>query len=1171
MSQVKRICAGLLAIMMLMSFLTVSAFAATPAGMEVTTDGESIDKLKAGDTVTVKLTLPVMEKLAGVQIELGFDKSSFEFQEKTQYDEDLGTDVKVINTGLNKWNPTITDKGNANTTGTVAFNAVGTTNRKITTEGFNLLTIEFKVLDGANSSAQFSVNLFNLGYIDSEHSAQPITDVTAPSSKTVTILKAPITSVSFTLTDPAQGAALPSLSGLGSAYTGAVEWYEGASATGTAVTSNAKPNTKYTAKITLTVGTGESFADSVTIPTGYTKDSSSTSNKLVLTKTFPETGSLPAATVTAPPTAYPSLEYKGSEQFLLNFGGNANGGTMQYRLDNSAWSTDIPKGTDAKTYTVYYMVKGDSDHSDSTVANVQVTIDPKDISSATIGTIADQPYTGSAITPDPTVTDSTATLEKGKDYTVSCDDIYVGNATLTINGTGNYNGTKSANFNIVAADQNPTFTTPVDLVSGGHRLDLTTLVSGAKSDVMTFTITSGTAATLSGHELESTGTTGPVTIKVSIAAKDMNGDTVNEYNAFSKSEAITVNVVDKTPASVTTAPEAVENLKYNGSEQELVTKGAASGGEMQYSLGSSPWSTEIPTAKDAGTYTVEYKVVGDSYHTDYTPTSNTVSVTIGPKVLHSSDLEQSGGSATKAYDGDVNNSSITVHVREGVLYGSDTLPITGTAVYNSADVADANQITFTPTAITTGNYTLAASEKLTITPASITPRDLIVTPNAGQSKKFGAEDPTLHSTNSGRVTGQIPDFSGALSRVEGKDVGQYDITLGSLALIDHFSSGFKASNYELKMVSPAVKFEITKADALALENITLSQKYNVTTEQSKDIGRAGMPEDAGALTYRADSSSVITTGTATVSSFTVDSTGMVKYTITGGTKDEIITLPVTIESTNYADATVHVVITLTKPSYSGGTSYAITVEKAENGTVSADRGSASKGSTVTITVKPDKGYELDALKVLDKNGDKVKLTEKNGKYTFTMPAGKVTVKGSFVEEVLFDDVKVGDYFYEAVKWAVKKDITNGVGNDLFAPNQPCTRGQIVTFLWRAAGSPEAKAMSAFSDVADSAYYAKAVAWAVENGITGGTGNGKFSPDATCTRAQAVTFLYRAAGSPKVSGSAEFGDVATNAYYADAVAWAAKNGITGGIGGGLFGSDNDCTRAQIVTFLYRSVK
>lgn len=173
------------------------------------------------------------------------------------------------------------------------------------------------------------------------------------------------------------------------------------------------------------------------------------------------------------------------------------------------------------------------------------------------------------------------------------------------------------------------------------------------------------------------------------------------------------------------------------------------------------------------------------------------------------------------------------------------------------------------------------------------------------------------------------------------------------------------------------------------------------------------------------------------------------------------------------------------------------------------------------------------------------------------------------EPMTFTDVPDTAYYAEAVNWAVAKKITEGVGNKLFGSNDPCTRAQIVTFLWRAAGSPGPKTMSGFSDVPADSYYAKAVAWAVENGITGGTGDGKFSPDATCTRAQAVTFLYRASGAPAVSGNAAFGDVATNAYYAAAVKWAEKNGITGGIGGGLFGSDNNCTRAQIVTFLYRN--
>lgn len=258
---------------------------------------------------------------------------------------------------------------------------------------------------------------------------------------------------------------------------------------------------------------------------------------------------------------------------------------------------------------------------------------------------------------------------------------------------------------------------------------------------------------------------------------------------------------------------------------------------------------------------------------------------------------------------------------------------------------------------------------------------------------------------------------------------------------------------------------------------------------------------------------------------------------------------------------------------SSSPSYPVSVpDKTDHGSVTVSPKNASAGSTVTITVKPDSGYVLETISVTDKNGNDLKLTDKgNGKYTFTMPTSKVEIKVTFMEDnsVLnfFYDVPNDAYYYEAVKWAAENGITGGVGNSLFAPNQPCTRAQIVTFLWRAAGSPEPKNMSNFSDVPADSYYAKAVAWAVENGITTGTGDGKFSPDATCTRAQSVTFLFRASKA-SANGAPAFSDVVATAYYAEAVKWATDNGITNGIGDNLFGSDNDCTRAQIVTFLYR---
>ena len=272
-------------------------------------------------------------------------------------------------------------------------------------------------------------------------------------------------------------------------------------------------------------------------------------------------------------------------------------------------------------------------------------------------------------------------------------------------------------------------------------------------------------------------------------------------------------------------------------------------------------------------------------------------------------------------------------------------------------------------------------------------------------------------------------------------------------------------------------------------------------------------------------------------------------------------------------------VTFTRRSSSGGggggtsvPGYDVSADKTENGAIAVSPKSASKGDTVTITATPDKGYTLESLTVLDKDGKALELTDKGGgKYTFTMPAGKVTIKADFTAQtadLIFADVPADAYYYEAVKWAADKGITGGIGDSLFAPNQSCTRVQIVTFLWRAAGSPEPKALSDFADVPSDKYYAKAVAWAVENGITNGTTDTTFGPDETCTRAHGVTFLSRAAKANTASGNSNFADVDTNAYYASAVKWAVDNGITNGISSSLFGPDSSCTRAQIVTFLYR---
>lgn len=307
-------------------------------------------------------------------------------------------------------------------------------------------------------------------------------------------------------------------------------------------------------------------------------------------------------------------------------------------------------------------------------------------------------------------------------------------------------------------------------------------------------------------------------------------------------------------------------------------------------------------------------------------------------------------------------------------------------------------------------------------------------------------------------------------------------------------------------------------------------------------------------------------------------------------KDGIVTAVAAGNATITAKAgekTATCAVTVTNPSNSGSSSggggsstprYAVTVpDKTENGSLSVSSKNAKKGSDVTVTATPDKGYEVDDIVAKDAKGNKLTLKDNgDGTYTFTMPASKVTVTAAFAEkkaepiapEKLFADVSAEEYYYEAVKWASENGVTGGIGENLFGANLPCTRAQIVTFLWRAAGSPEPKGMSGFVDVSADAYYAKAVAWAVEQGIVSGTSATTFNPDAVCTRAQSVAFLYRAFGE-KVNKAAGFSDVSADAYYADAVAWAVENGVASGIGGGLFAPDQDCARGQIVAFLYRA--
>ena len=1025
--------------------------------------------------------------------------------------------------------------------------------------------------------------------------------------------------------------------------------------------------------------------------------------------------------------------------------------TQDYTVFSGNKATDVGNNT--------LVIKGKGNYTGEaratwTLLAKDVTITP-DAKSKTYG--ADDPtltYT-TDIDGDTTLKGKFDTAKSGKlSYTgtdVGSYDIEIG--TLTAGNNFNLKMvTPAVKFTINQATPSITATSPRQLVKNDVEVDITGWASFNNTD-------SGAKLT---YALD--GAPAGITLTADNELKAANdASTVSTFNIKVKAVATTnfaappetvivVNVVTKSDAgvSITGAP---ASKTYGDADFTLTaTKTAPDGGTWSWNS-SNPAILEIISGANTATPTIKVNkadTTGATLTVTYTSDthygSSSAAITVAPKTLTAADLTYSSP-ITKVYDGsDSAPTGLTVSVKPGSLVGTDTLTVTGTLKYNSANVNEADKITFTPTAITTGNYALAATEVLTITGAKITAKDVKLTGGINATdRSYVKDNKTVDLTKGtltfdGLVSGETLDVNiPATGTISDAKVGAYNVTYSGVTLKDGTTG--EASNYKLVNPLPAVMVNITKAAALTLADIPVSQKFTTTTGE-KAIG-AVMPTDAGALTYTKGTESK--TGSVTVTSWDVDSTGKVTYTLSGGVAGDTVTLPVIIGSDNYENSTVNVVITLTAKDNqaaltltggetvvygqtlqlgttggngTGAVTYAVTngtgeatidttgkltpvkvgtvkvkATKAEDanynaitsaeveititratptgapkytaittsGKTLADAGLTTVGSTLnpnagtlvwvdnagtvlpdttavaanttykwlftptdtnyttltgsielyhksssggggwyytyytikatagtngsispsgwtsvrdgrdqTFTITPDKGYAVAKVLVDGKSVGAVKS------YTFKNVTKDHTIEAIFMKSNgnpqtgVFVDVAEGSYYEEAIDWAVEKGITNGVSSNMFAPNDPCTRAQIVTFLWRAAGSPAPKSMSSFTDVPADAFYAKAVAWTVENGITSGTGESKFSPNSTCTRAQAVTFLYRASGSPAVSGSAEFSDVATNAYYADAVAWAAKKGITTGIGGGLFGSDNDCTRGQIVTFLWRAM-
>ena len=1029
------------------------------------------------------------------------------------------------------------------------------------------------------------------------------------------------------------------------------------------------------------------------------------------------------ATITVTPNTNQSKTYGADEpELTYDVSGAVNNETPAFE---GALARE--PGADAGEYTINLgtlkLVDGEnfrSNNYDLKLADTEVKFTiAKNTTTPDVTLSGDMVYKKNKIEPTVTVTVDGKTLTKDKDYEVTYgDNMNAGKSagTVTITAKGNYDFAQIVKmFDITAqiiqvTAENKSSRVGYDLVELTYTcapaLIGTDKFSGAlettadKDKAGTYGITQGTLTLGSNYNIVFTPGTYTVEDKLpqdSFAFKD---------------------VVD---GKVTKT--------YGDADFTIAVTGAAAGSTVTYaSTDMSVVTVDAETGKvhimSAGTTTIK----ATAHETkDYTEKEISYTLTVAPKTLTKDDLTYSGP-ITKVYDGSNSApSDLTVFVKPTSLVGSDTLTITGSAKYNSKDVKDADTITFTPDAITTGNYRLAATEVLTITDASITKATPTYKKPTGVTAKYGQ---TLGDIALANPEGTTPGtWSWQTPQTVLDKIGSYT-----------YDANFKPDDPNYKgVVGAAITVTVGKADGNNLKTVELTQKYTDASEHTYTPDWSGLP-NGQTWSYGCESSS-----TLLIKKDVSAESGKLTYAISGGKAGDTVTITLKASCNNYEDFTITLTITLTEKddqqalkltggttvvygqtlqlgtsggSGTGAVTYTITdvdgqatidadgkltpvkvgtvkvkATKAEDANYNAitsaeveititkatptgepkyteittsgktladaaltldgstlkpntgtlewvdDKGNARPGDTKveantsykwrftpadanyttltgsielyhksssggggwyytyhtikatagangsispsgwtsvregwdqTFTITPDKGYAVAKVLVDGKSvGAVMSYTFKNVTKDHTIEAVFMKSNGN-PQTGVFVDVPENSYYEEAVDWAVEKGITNGVSSNMFAPNDPCTRAQIVTFLWRAAGSLAPKSMSSFTDVPADAFYAKAVAWTVENGITSGTGESKFSPNSTCTRAQAVTFLYRASGSPAVSGKAEFSDVSTTAFYADAVAWAAKKGLTTGIGGGLFGSDNDCTRGQIVTFLWRAM-
>ena len=785
-----------------------------------------------------------------------------------------------------------------------------------------------------------------------------------------------------------------------------------------------------------------------------------------------------------PPTARENLTYTGREQALITAGSVTSGGTMQYSLtENGTYSQDIPTGTDAGEYTVWYRVIGDANHNNTAPASVVVSIGKKPLTITGV-TAVSKPYDGTTNADITSVTFDNVTLNRGTDYnvTASFDDASVGSgknitATVTLmeqtaknyaleqssfNTTGNITKAAAPDFTketalvivnglektyTVTLPTLPTLETPKEYGAPTYELGEIKLndgyyTSGAKVENGALTLP------IQKNDVKTTGSVGTVTVVIKSANYEDITLTVN------------VNATNKLIPTVT-APTA-NALTYNGSEQALVTAGKTTGGTMLYRLGDSKWSEQIPTAKNAGEYTVWYKVQGNAEYADVA--EQNVTVTAAKKAVTVTALNQSAYTGSTAPD--LSSPKADKDYKVEGLVGADTLSGTVTLTYEQ----------------------------------------------------------TLDMSKTGKTAINI---TGTLSN------DNYEITYvhGTLTVSDRPSSGGGGSSSDRDTSSSGtVKTETTKNnDGSVTKTETKKDGTKVETTTGKDgsVSKTTTNPNGSSVTEtKAADGSTGTVKTDKNGQTTAETKVSAKAVEDAKKNGEAVKAPVEVKATR--DSSTAPTVKVELPKNSGDTKVKIPVSNVKPG-------------TVAVLVHPDGTEEIVKNSLPTEDG--IQLTVNGG----------ATVK---IVDNSKDFIDTRNHWAkDAIDFVSARGLVNGMNDSIYAPDASTTRAQLWTILAR---------QNDADLTGGSIWYEKAQNWAKEKGISDGT-----NPNGTINRAQMVTMLWRAMGQPAAAASASFADVPADSYYAQAVAWAVENGITTGTGNGKFSPDNTCTRAQIAVFLYRN--